>query len=83
MDFKVTYLDAGLTSSYFSDGETPPSNGSATPANASTGNAKVPKRYKAHLRDFLSSCRGRVDIGLAGLALDQGGLSPGDKWSFR
>ena len=59
MDFKVTYLDAGLTSSYFSDGETPPSNGSATPANASTGNAKVPKRYKAHLRDFLSSCRGK------------------------
>ena len=60
MDFKVTYLDAGLTSSYFSDGETPPSNGSSsTPANANAGSAKVPKRYKAHLRDFLSSCRGK------------------------
>ena len=59
MDFKVTYLDAGLTSTYFSDGETPTSNG--TPSNHSvTQNSsatKVPKRYKAHLRDFLSSCR--------------------------
>ena len=61
MDFKVTYLDAGLTSTYFSDGETPPSNGSSTPAAASgtTPATKVPKRYKAHLRDFLSSCRGK------------------------
>jgi hypothetical protein len=47
------------SSSYFSDGETPPSNGSSTPAVANSGNAKVPKRYKAHLRDFLSSCRGK------------------------
>ena len=58
MDFKVTYLDAGLTSAYFSDGEAPPSNGSTTPTTAVT-NTKVPKRYKAHLRDFLSSCRGK------------------------
>jgi aryl hydrocarbon receptor len=60
MDFKVTYLDAGLTSAYFSDGEAPPSNGSSTPAAANTTTGtKVPKRYKAHLRDFLSSCRGK------------------------
>ena len=63
MDFKVTYLDAGLTSAYF-DGDTPNSNGSSNSISGSgnsgnTGNSstKVPKRYKAHLRDFLSSCR--------------------------
>ena len=59
MDFKVTYLDAGLTSTYFSDSDTPSSNGTAT-NNSVTPNSsstKVPKRYKAHLRDFLSSCR--------------------------
>ena len=70
MDFKVTYLDAGLTSAYFNEGETPNSNGSSTGNSVTpsgggggggtgTGNTatKVPKRYKAHLRDFLSSCR--------------------------
>ena len=59
MDFKVTYLDAGLTSTYFSDNDAPSSNGT-TPNNSNTPNSsatKVPKRYKAHLRDFLSSCR--------------------------
>ena len=59
MDFKVTYLDAGLTSTYFSDSDAPNSNGTA-PNNSTTPNSsatKVPKRYKAHLRDFLSSCR--------------------------
>ena len=60
MDFKVTYLDAGLTSTYFSDTDAPSSNGTATNNSPSTQNSsatKVPKRYKAHLRDFLSSCR--------------------------
>ena len=56
MDFKVTYLDAGLTSTYFSDSDTPSSNGT-TPNPANSSATKVPKRYKAHLRDFLSSCR--------------------------
>ena len=59
MDFKVTYLDAGLTSTYFTDSEAPSSNGTSG-NNSTTPNAsatKVPKRYKAHLRDFLSSCR--------------------------
>ena len=61
MDFKVTYLDAGLTSAYFNDGDTPNSNGSSVNSVGNSGNSggatKVPKRYKAHLRDFLSSCR--------------------------
>lgn len=60
MDFKVTYLDAGLTSAYFNEGETPNSNGSAnsnSTTNSVSNSTKVPKRYKAHLRDFLSSCR--------------------------
>ena len=61
MDFKVTYLDAGLTSAYFNDGDTPNSNGSSVTSVGNSGNSggatKVPKRYKAHLRDFLSSCR--------------------------
>ena len=67
MDFKVTYLDAGLTSAYFNEGgETPNSNGSSTGNSVTSGvggtgsgntATKVPKRYKAHLRDFLSSCR--------------------------
>ena len=64
MDFKVTYLDAGLTSAYFNEGEAPNSNGSSTGNSVTSGgtgsgnaSTKVPKRYKAHLRDFLSSCR--------------------------
>jgi aryl hydrocarbon receptor len=67
MDFKVTYLDSGLTSAYFSECEAPSSNGNGgggggpgSGAGSTTGSGsstKVPKRYKAHLRDFLSSCR--------------------------
>ncbi len=71
MDFKVTYLDAGLTSAYF-DSDSPNSasmNGSSGGGGGGSGSSgghqtgsgssstKVPKRYKAHLRDFLSSCR--------------------------
>ena len=51
MDFKVTYLDAGLTSAYFNEGETPNSNGSAnsnSTTNSVSNSTKVPKRYKAH-----------------------------------
>ena len=67
MDFKVTYLDAGLTSSYISDSESSSvhggSNGStaapavATPTSVTPSSTKIGKRYKTHLRDFLSSCR--------------------------
>merc|ERR1719391_184203 len=49
MDFKVSYLDAGLATSYF-EGD--------CPNPASTAGPKLnPRRYKTQLRDFLSSCR--------------------------
>uniref|UniRef100_A0A0K2TSE0 Aryl hydrocarbon receptor n=1 Tax=Lepeophtheirus salmonis TaxID=72036 RepID=A0A0K2TSE0_LEPSM len=66
MDFKVTYLDAGLTSAYYSDSEI--SNGAVTingalnnggGSNSSVPPTKIAKRYKTHLREFLSSCRGK------------------------
>lgn len=69
MDFKVSYLDAGLTNSYFSDSEQLPGTLSTiTTSTASTGSGQVGstgqtqpaqprRRYKTHLRDFLSTCR--------------------------
>nr|ATI22098.1 aryl hydrocarbon receptor [Tigriopus kingsejongensis] len=56
MDFKVTYLDVGLTSSYLSDNESS-SQGSAGTGTNGTSSTKSNKRYKTHLRDFLSSCK--------------------------
>jgi len=47
MDFKVSYLDNGLATSYF-EGDCP---------NPSSGPKLNPRRYKTQLRDFLSSCR--------------------------
>ena len=47
MDFKVSYLDAGLATSYF-EGDAP---------SPSAGPKLNPRRYKTQLRDFLSSCR--------------------------
>ncbi|XP_039287777.1 aryl hydrocarbon receptor protein 1 [Nilaparvata lugens] len=68
MDFKVSYLDAGLTNSYFSDSDQLV--GTPTPLHTSTtattthlspvGNTtpqRVNRRYKTQLRDFLSTCR--------------------------
>jgi len=70
MDFKVSYLDAGLSNSYFSDSEQLSGSLSSTTATASstTGSASAGstgqtqpsqprRRYKTHLRDFLSTCR--------------------------
>ncbi|XP_017298833.2 uncharacterized protein LOC103507474, partial [Diaphorina citri] len=65
MDFKVSYLDAGLNNSYFSDSDqlTPshqtlaPSPGSAQSGSSSTTPQRVNRRYKTQLRDFLSTCR--------------------------
>lgn len=68
MDFKVSYLDAGLTNSYFSDSEqlsgslstsaTAASTGSGTTGSAGQTQPSQPRRrYKTHLRDFLSTCR--------------------------
>ena len=72
MDFKVTYLDAGLTSSYINDTETNNtantngnSQGSASSGNSNNSTSTnssgkiVAKRYKTHLRDFLSTCRSK------------------------
>lgn len=56
MDFKVTYLDSGLTSSYLNEGDLTPSTNGQSSSSIVT---KVPKRYKTHLRDFLSSSRGK------------------------
>ncbi|XP_060864988.1 aryl hydrocarbon receptor protein 1 isoform X2 [Metopolophium dirhodum] len=69
MDFKVSYLDAGLTNSYFSDSEqlsgslTTSTTAAATAGSGTTGSAgqtqpsQPRRRYKTHLRDFLSTCR--------------------------
>ncbi|XP_054091945.1 neuronal PAS domain-containing protein 2 [Zeugodacus cucurbitae] len=59
MDFKVSYLDTGLASTYFSEAEqlvVPPStspNALPPPVTPTRPN----RRYKTQLRDFLSTCR--------------------------
>ncbi|XP_022906023.1 aryl hydrocarbon receptor protein 1 [Onthophagus taurus] len=58
MDFKVSYLDAGLPNSYFSDTDQLLSTTSSTVQhNLPTTPARVNRRYKTQLRDFLSTCR--------------------------
>lgn len=69
MDFKVSYLDAGLTNSYFSDSEqlsgslTTSATATSTTGAGTTGSSgqtqpsQPRRRYKTHLRDFLSTCR--------------------------
>ncbi|XP_073994544.1 aryl hydrocarbon receptor spineless isoform X3 [Rhodnius prolixus] len=57
MDFKVSYLDAGLTNSYFSDSELVGSTGTTSTSTQSSTPQRVNRRYKTQLRDFLSSCR--------------------------
>ncbi|CAG2065392.1 unnamed protein product, partial [Timema podura] len=61
MDFKVSYLDAGLTNSYFTDSEQLVSVGSPSPGAAPSAPApqRVNRRYKTQLRDFLSTCRSK------------------------
>ncbi|KAF9413546.1 hypothetical protein HW555_008248 [Spodoptera exigua] len=54
MDFKVSYLDTGLTSLYFS--ETEQLSGCET--NVTTP-PRTARRYKTQLRDFLSTCRNK------------------------
>ncbi|XP_050525781.1 hypoxia-inducible factor 3-alpha isoform X2 [Daktulosphaira vitifoliae] len=57
MDFKVSYLDAGLTNSYFSDSEQLTGTLPATAPNNPAQPSQPRRRYKTHLRDFLSTCR--------------------------
>ncbi|XP_021964591.1 aryl hydrocarbon receptor protein 1 isoform X2 [Folsomia candida] len=61
MDFKVSYLDAGLTNSYFSDQDTISSQ-SSTPNITPTNATPKTRRYKTQLRDFLASCRSKRKI---------------------
>lgn len=63
MDFKVSYLDAGLPNSYFAESDqlmsnTPP----LTPHSIPATPTRVNRRYKTQLRDFLSTCRSKRKI---------------------
>ncbi|XP_052124391.1 protein trachealess [Frankliniella occidentalis] len=81
MDFKVSYLDAGLTSSYFTDSEQlvglSPVGSSGSPASSSstTPTQRVSRRYKTQLRDFLSTCRTKRKLNAS--AASGGGATPG------
>lgn len=66
MDFKVSYLDAGLTNSYFSDSDqlvgsslnhSNTSSSSVLGGGSSVAPQRLNRRYKTQLRDFLSTCR--------------------------
>lgn len=58
MDFKVSYLDAGLPNSYFSESDQLiPNTPTVAQHNLSTTPSRVNRRYKTQLRDFLSTCR--------------------------
>ncbi|XP_063234069.1 aryl hydrocarbon receptor isoform X2 [Bacillus rossius redtenbacheri] len=67
MDFKVSYLDAGLTNSYFADSE--PLLGAAGSPGPAASSAPAPqrvnRRYKTQLRDFLSTCRTKRKLAAA------------------
>lgn len=62
MDFKVSYLDTGLASTYFSESDqlvaAPPA-GSPNSLPPPTTPHKPTRRYKTQLRDFLSTCRSK------------------------
>lgn len=57
MDFKVSYLDAGLPNSYFSDSDQLLSSTNVAQHNLTVTPSRVNRRYKTQLRDFLSTCR--------------------------
>ncbi|KAH8395527.1 hypothetical protein KR222_000533 [Zaprionus bogoriensis] len=66
MDFKVSYLDTGLASTYFSEADqlvVPPSSASVSPTAHALPPPVTPtrpnRRYKTQLRDFLSTCRSK------------------------
>lgn len=81
MDFKVSYLDAGLTSSYFTDSEqlvglSPGGSGGSPASSASnTPTQRVSRRYKTQLRDFLSTCRTKRKLSAS--AATAAGSTPG------
>lgn len=58
MDFKVSYLDAGLPNSYFTESDQlMASSSNVSQHTVSTTPSRVNRRYKTQLRDFLSTCR--------------------------
>ncbi|CAH0553169.1 unnamed protein product [Brassicogethes aeneus] len=58
MDFKVSYLDAGLPNNYFSESDQLISSSTSNATHSvSTTPSRVNRRYKTQLRDFLSTCR--------------------------
>ncbi|XP_017776036.1 PREDICTED: aryl hydrocarbon receptor protein 1 [Nicrophorus vespilloides] len=57
MDFKVSYLDAGLPNSYFSESDQLLANTTVAQHNLPSAPSRVNRRYKTQLRDFLSTCR--------------------------
>ncbi|XP_044757258.1 aryl hydrocarbon receptor protein 1 isoform X1 [Coccinella septempunctata] len=58
MDFKVSYLDAGLPNNYFTDSDQILSSASNVSSHSvPVVPSRVNKRYKTQLRDFLSTCR--------------------------
>lgn len=65
MDFKVSYLDTGLASTYFAESDqlmiAPTGSPNSLPP-PSTASNRPNKRYKTQLRDFLSTCRSKRKI---------------------
>ncbi|KOX76139.1 hypothetical protein WN51_11855 [Melipona quadrifasciata] len=59
MDFKVSYLDAGLTNSYFSDSDSLTGSVMTPTLPSQPTSQRVNRRYKTQLRDFLSTCRNK------------------------
>lgn len=67
MDFKVSYLDAGLTNSYFTEQDQLIATNTPTTSNHSNSTTppRVNRRYKTQLRDFLSTCRTKRKLSTA------------------
>ncbi|XP_055699973.1 aryl hydrocarbon receptor protein 1 isoform X2 [Phlebotomus papatasi] len=61
MDFKVSYLDTGLSSSYFTEADqiVVPPTGSPNSLPPPVTPQRTNRRYKTQLRDFLSTCRSK------------------------
>ncbi|XP_058457981.1 aryl hydrocarbon receptor protein 1 isoform X2 [Malaya genurostris] len=60
MDFKVSYLDTGLASTYFTDADQLINTTSESPSTSPVSSQqRYSRRYKTQLRDFLSTCRSK------------------------
>nr|XP_023021718.1 aryl hydrocarbon receptor protein 1-like [Leptinotarsa decemlineata] len=67
MDFKVSYLDAGLPNNYFSETDQLVTNSSGIGQHSiPTTPTRVNRRYKTQLRDFLSTCRTKRKLSSSG-----------------